>query len=57
MCSPVQVLEVGLAATDSPCRYAPSGDSENIAIVLSLRSVRVPVDNDSDLLNMQLASK
>lgn len=50
-------LEVGLAAADSPCRSAPSGVSENTAIVLSLRPARVPVDNDNDLLTMQLASK
>jgi len=57
MRSPEQVLEVRLAATNSPCRSAPSGLSENTAIVLSLRSVRAPVDNDNDLLNMKLVSK
>lgn len=51
------VLEVGLAATDSPRRSAPSGGSENMAIVLSLRSMRAPVDNDNDLRSMQLAGK
>lgn len=53
------VLEVGLAATDSPPprRSAPSGGSESTAIVLSLRSVRAPVDNDNDLRSMQLAGK
>lgn len=57
MWSPEWALEVGLAAIDSPCRSAPSGVAENTAIVLSLRSVRAPVDEDNDLLAMQLASK
>lgn len=58
MWSPERVLEVGPAASDSPCRSAPSGVSEkNTAKVLSLRSARVPVDNDNDLLTEQLAGK
>jgi len=47
-------LEVGLAASRSPRRVAPSGVSENTAIVLSLRSARPPFDNDDDL-NVRLA--
>lgn len=54
MCNPQRALEVGLAATDSPCCCAPSGVSANSAIVLSLESLTAPVDNDSDLFTMQV---
>lgn len=36
MCSPEWALQVGLAATDSPCCSAPSGLSAKSVVVLSL---------------------
>lgn len=48
----------GRAGSQRLTPSVPSGVSEkNTAKVLSLRSARVPVDNDNDLLTEQLAGK